>query len=167
LYTLRPERPDDYWEVEALYDAMQAPCSAQFAASEFMTNEADGFIAQFADLQDAAWPGTLRLLKVFMAAGAAEEGNAGDPMIAALSQMPPEAMRPLVDVFVGSMIRDDLAKEIKPETCGDIAEVMELVAPLPPENIGGLAGFMARVTGLDNPPICGTAKAAQAAQAAK
>ena len=74
---------------------------------------------------------------------------------------------PLVDIFVGQMIKDDLAKEIKPETCGDIAEVMELVAPLPPENIGGLAGFLARVAGLENPPVCGAAPANETAQAAR
>lgn len=154
------------YAMPALYDAMKTPCSTQFAASDFMTNEADAFIGQFTSLQDASWPGTLRLLKVFMAADAAEKGNADDPMMAALAQMPPEALRPLVDVFVGQMINDELAKMIKPDTCSDIAQAMELMAPLPPENIGGLAGFLARVTGVDDPPICGTAKAAQAAQAA-
>ena len=88
-------------------------------------------------------------------------------MMAAFEQMPPEALRPLVDAFVGQMITNDLAKDLKPSTCGDIAEAMELVAPLPPENIGGLASFLARVTGLDNPAVCGTPQAEQAAQAAE
>ncbi|UAB77185.1 hypothetical protein INR77_10155 [Erythrobacter sp. SCSIO 43205] len=152
------------YAMPVLYDAVQGPCSAEFAASEFMTSEADAFIAQFAELQDQAWPGTLRLLKVFMAADAAEEGKGEDPMLAAFEQMPPEALRPLVDVFVGEMIRNDLAKDLKPSTCVDIAEAMELVSPLPPENIGGLAGFLARVTGLDNPAVCGTPQAAQKAK---
>jgi len=150
-----------------LYDAVQGPCSAEFAASEFMTNDADAFVAQFASLQDASWPGTLRLLKVFMAADSAEKGKGEVPMMAAFEQMPPEALRPLVDAFVGQMITNDLAKDLEPSTCGDIAEAMELVAPLPPENIGGLASFLARVTGLDNPAVCGTPQAEQAAQAAE
>ena len=150
-----------------LYDAVQTLCTNEFAASEFMMTEADGFIAQFDDLQDASWPGTLRLIKVFMAADAAKEGKGEDPMMAAFEQMPPEALRPLVDVFVGQMITNDLAKDLKPSTCGDIAEAMELVAPLPPENIGGLAGFIARVAGIDDPAICGTPQASGAAQTAQ
>lgn len=155
------------YAMPTLYDAMKAPCSSEFAASDFMTNEADAFIAQFGALQDAAWPGTLRLLKVFIAAEGAKDGEPADPMMAALGQLPPEALRPLVDVFVGQMITNDLVKDVKPQTCTDIAEVLELVAPLPPENIGGLAGFLARVTDLDNPPVCGTAKAGQADQSAQ
>ena len=150
-----------------LYDAMLDPCANEFAASEFMSTEADAFIAQFGAMQDQAWPGTLRLIKVFMAADAAEKGEGEDPMMAAFEQMPPEALRPLVDIFVGQMITDDLAKDLKPSTCGDIAEVMELVSPLPPENIGGLAGFIARVTGLDNPPLCAAANAAATTQTAR
>lgn len=152
------------YAMPTLYNAIQEPCSPEFAASEFMTYEADAFVAQFSDLQDEAWPGTLRLLKVFMAADAAEKGEGEDPMLAAFEQMPPETLRPLVDVFVGQMIKDDLAKDLKPSTCGDIAEVMELVSPLPPENIGGLAGFLARVAGLEKPPVCGAPTEAQAAR---
>ena len=150
-----------------LYDATLEPCANEYAASEFMMTEADAYIAQFGALQDQAWPGTLRLIKVFMAADSAEKGEGEDPMLAAFEQMPPEALRPLVDIFVGQMITDDLAKDLKPSTCSDIAEVMELVAPLPPENVGGLAGFIARVTGLDNPPLCGTPQATQTDQAAR
>ena len=155
------------YAMPTLYDAVKDPCSNEFAANDFMTNEADAFIAQFDDLQDTSWPGTLRLLKVFMAADAAEKGDAEDPMMTAFAQMPPDALRPLVDIFVGQLIKDDLAKDIKPATCSDIAEIMELVSPLPPENIGGLAGLIARMTELDNPPVCGTAKAAEAAQTAR
>ena len=137
-----------------LYDAVQAPCSASFADSRFMSTEADAFVDQFRQRQDAAWPGTLRLLKVFVTRDAAKEGG-GDPMLAALEQMSPEALRPLVDVIIGQMVNDELAKEIKGNTCADIAEAMELLAPLPPENIALLTAFIARQADLDQPSICG------------
>ena len=137
-----------------LYDAVQAPCSTAFAESSFMSTEAGAFVDQFRDRQDASWPGTLRLLKVFMARDTAKEGGE-DPMLAALEQMPQEALRPLVDVIIGQMVNDQLAKEIKGNTCSDIAEAMELIAPLPPENIALLTAFIARQAELERPSICG------------
>ena len=38
-----------------------------------------------------------------------------------------------------------IAEEIKPATCGDIEAVLPLLAPLPPENYGGL---MSTILGL-------------------
>lgn len=137
-----------------LYDSMQTPCSTVFAENRFMSTEADAFVDQFRQRQDAAWPGALRLLKVFMTRDAAKEGGE-DPMLAALEQMPPEALRPLVDVIIGQMVTDEFAKDIKGNTCSDIAEAMELLAPLPPENIALLTAFIARQADLDQPSICG------------
>jgi hypothetical protein len=69
-------------------------------------------------------------------------------MIAAL---PEESLRPFVDGLVGQMI----AGEIKPDSCGKIERGLELLAPLPPENVAGLFAFIAELTELKNPPICG------------
>jgi hypothetical protein len=61
-----------------------------------------------------------------------------------------------VDGLVGQMI----AKEIKGDSCGKIERGLELVAPLPAENIGGLFAFVAELADLKNPPICGSSAAA-------
>ncbi|MEM1053806.1 MAG: hypothetical protein AAGI28_17115 [Pseudomonadota bacterium] len=119
-----------------------------------MTNEAQSFVDQFAGRQDSAWPGTLRLLKVFMAANGAG-GEGGDAIAQTIALMPEDALRPLVDVIVEQLVNDRLVNDIKVSTCSDIAEVMELIAPLPPENIAGLAAFTARQANLEEPAICG------------
>lgn len=136
-----------------LYEAVEAPCSAIFAESAFMTNEAGAFLDQFRERQDAAWPGTLRLLKVFMTSQGEKDGD--DGMAAAIAMMPEDSLRPLVDVIIGQMVSERIAKEIKVSTCSDIAEAMELIAPLPPENISGLTVFLAKQAKLDDPKICG------------
>ena len=139
-----------------LYNSVQGPCSQVFSKSPFMTNEADAFIDRFRDKKEESWPGTLRLLKVFMAAESGEDNSMGE----ALAQMPDEALRPLVDVIIGQMLNERIAQEIKMSTCSDVAEAMELIAPLPPENISALVSFIARQTDLKNPSICGAKKAA-------
>lgn len=138
-----------------LYEAVQAPCSSIFAASPFMVNDADAFVDRFRTGQDAAWPGTLRLLKVFMARNAAEESDDTSAMTDAFALLPEDALRPLVDVIVTQLISERLVKDIKVSTCGDVAEAMELIAPLPPENVAGLAAFIGKQADLDNPAICG------------
>lgn len=153
--------PDDLsdavtYAMPMLYDAVKGRCTTQFAASEFMSAQGDEFVAQFTELQDQAWPGAWRFLEVFIALDAAKKGEAKNPMTEVIAQMPPEALRPLIDVFILQVIKDDLTKDIKPETCSDIAEVVELLAPLPPENIGGLTAFLASAAKLDDPPVCKT-----------
>jgi len=142
------------YAVPILYDSLQSPCSAQFADSSYMTNEAPAAIEGFRARQDAAWPGTLRLMKVFMAerAGGGEGGE--DQMAAMIASLPEESLRPIVDMVVSQMLGERLANEMKPSTCSDVAEAMEIMAPLPPENVGALAAFIARQAELDSPSIC-------------
>lgn len=142
-----------------LYQAVESPCSAIFAQSSFMTNEADAFLEQFRERQDSAWPGTLRLLKVFMAAQGEDGGDAG--MADAIAMMPEDSLRPIVDVIIAQMVSERIAQNIKVSTCSDIAEAMELIAPLPPENISGLTVFLAKQAELDNPKICGVPSGAE------
>ena len=68
-------------------------------------------------------------------------------MIAAL---PESSLRPFVDGLVGQMI----AGEIKPDSCDKIERGMELLSPLPPENIAGLLAFVAELSDIKNPEIC-------------
>ena len=140
------------YAMPAVYGALQVPCSATFAENAVMANEAGAFVDQFRAMGDVAWPGTLRMLKVFMNSGE----NADNGMAEAVAQMPDDALRPLVDAILTQMVVERLTKDMKVSTCADIAEAMELIAPLPPENIAGLAAFLARQADLKNPQICGT-----------
>lgn len=134
------------------YDAARNACASQFANDGFVATKGDRFIAAFRTRQSASWPGALRMLKVFMAQQ--DDGEAAtrsqfdiNAMIAAL---PDANLRPFVDGMVGQMI----VGEIKPANCSKIERGMELLSPLPTENIAGLATFIADIADLKRPNIC-------------
>jgi hypothetical protein len=133
------------------YDAARTACGDRFAASGFMARKGEAWVAAYRDGQDKAWPGALRVLKTFMADDAAAKGAGGDDMGAIISALPDDALRPFVEAMVGQMI----AKEIKPDSCGTIERAVELLSPLPGENIGGLVAFVLELDDKDKKsPIC-------------
>lgn len=132
------------------YDAARTSCGKQFARDGFMARGGDKFIAGFRARQNAAWPGAMRTVQALISAQQAA-GKGGDVDLAALAKsLPPEALRPLVDGFMGQMI----AGEIKPEACGKIERAMELLSPLPVDNVAGLMGFMLEIAEIKEPSIC-------------
>jgi hypothetical protein len=136
------------------YDAAQTACANRFAADGFMAREGDAWVATYRDGQGKAWPGALRVLKTFMDNDAATKGTGGDDMSAIISALPDDALRPFVDAMVGQMID----KEIKPDSCGTIERAVELLSPLPGENIGGLVAFVLELDDKGKKsPICGAA----------
>lgn len=133
-----------------VYDSIKGKCAAQFRASTFMRDDGDAFVDQFRAKQDEAWPGALRLLKVFMA----QRSGGEDQSSALIASLPEESLRPFVDGIVSVALTERLGADLKPETCHDVAEAMELIAPLPVENISGLVTFLARQADLDEPKLC-------------
>ncbi|MEE4200567.1 hypothetical protein [Erythrobacter sp.] len=139
------------------YDAAMRSCAASYGADSFMRTGAPAFVEGFRALQDDSWPGTFRFLRTFMAA----EASGGDPAInAMIATLPEENLRPFVDGLVVQMI----GGEIKPDSCGAIERGMELLSPLPAQNVAGLATFIAELADVDNPPICGTVTLEAAAE---
>jgi len=55
-----------------------------------------------------------------------------------------------------------IAKEIKPDSCGKIERGLELLSPLPVDNVAGLMTFIAELADLKNPPVCSTVSATTA-----
>lgn len=94
----------------------------------------------------------------FMEQDAAAGEAAGMDMKAMLSAMPEDALRPFVDALVGQMI----AEQIKGESCGKIERGLELLSPLPSDNVGGLIAFVVELADLKNPPVCAAPAAARA-----
>lgn len=136
------------------FDAAQNACANRLPRDGFMATQGEAFAANFRTGQDKAWPGAFRLLKTFMAE---ENGSAEDANInAMIGALPEEALRPFVDGLVGQMI----AKEIKGDSCSKIERGLEIISPLPTENVGGLFAFIAEMADLKNPPICGSLQTA-------
>ena len=146
---VQPADLDDtiLYAMPALYEAVMESCADQYRADGFMKSEGEAFVEQFRAKQDDAWPGALRLLQGF-----ADRGSDGDDaMMDMVAALPPETLRPFVDSLVVQMVSD----EIKPDSCETIERGVELLSPLPPENVSALVTFIAEQAKLDNPPICG------------
>jgi hypothetical protein len=132
------------------YDAVGTSCARQLKTDGFIARDGARFIQTFRDKQNQAWPGAFRLIKTFMAQDKAAEGGSQGDMTAMISALPEESLRPFVDGLVGQMI----AEEIKPDSCGKIERGLELLAPLPADNIAGLFAFVAELADVKNPQIC-------------
>lgn len=130
------------------FDAARNACANRLSRDGFMAKGGEAFIANFRSQQNAAWPGAFRLLMSFMA-DESREGSDVD-INALVAALPEDALRPFVDGMVGQMI----AQEIKGDTCGKIERGLELISPLPTENVGGLFAFIAEMADLKKPPIC-------------
>lgn len=132
------------------YDAVRTSCANRLARDGFIATKGDAFVAGFRDRQNAAWPGAFRLLKVFMASDTDASTDTGPDITAMISSLPEGSLRPFVDGLIGQMI----AGEIKGDDCGKIERGVELISPLPTDNVGGLFAFIAEMADLKNPAIC-------------
>lgn len=128
-----------------LTKAVRGKCGSALSSSGFMARQGDAFIAPYVERQPAAWPGAMRLLAQF--AGDAGEGA---DMMQMFNSLPPETVRPLFD----AIIEQKVAEEIKVADCGKIERGVELLSPLPPENVSGLVTFLFDLAKVDNPKIC-------------
>lgn len=144
------------------FDAARTACANRLDRSGFMATRGEAYVADFRAGQDKAWPGAFRLLQTFMAdKGGAEGEEKSDVDIGAmLANMPEEALRPFVDAMVGQMIADG----IKGDSCAKVERGLELISPLPRDNVGALVAFIVEIADLKDPPICGKAQAPAAAK---
>jgi hypothetical protein len=131
------------------FDATRTACANRLTRDGFIARQGDAYIATFRTGQDKAWPGAFRFLKTYMNQESAASGSNMD-MQAMLSAMPEDALRPFVDAFVGQMIAD----EIKGDSCNKIERGLELMSPLPTENVGGLIAFIIELSDMKNPELC-------------
>lgn len=138
------------------FDAARNACANRLSRDGFMATSGDAYIAPFRAGQDQAWSGAFRFLKTFMANDRGEQAG----MAEMIESMPEDALRPLVDALVGQMI----AAEIKGDSCGKIERGLQLLSPLPTDNVGGLVAFLAELTNMKNPPICTVPAASGAAR---
>ena len=138
------------------YDAVRTACANRLARDGFIATRGDAFITDFRARQDSAWPGAFRLLKIFMANDAKDSAASDKEMLALISALPEDALRPFVDGLVGQMI----VGEIKGDSCAKIERGVELISPLPTDNVGGLFAFVAEMADLKNPPVCAATSAA-------
>lgn len=131
------------------YDAAKAACAKQLKPTGFMAKSGDKFVAPFRAKQAKSWPGAFRVMKVQLEQRSFS-GMPGSDIVNLLSSAPEATVRPLVDGMLGQMI----AGEIKPGHCSKIERGMELLGPLPTDNVAALFPLVADVAQLTNFRLC-------------
>lgn len=132
------------YSMPLLVSAFSAKCGDELADNGFMSVQGDAFTAQYLNRQDAAWPGAYKLLMQF----AAKDGD--EAMANLFAALPEESVRPFID----AIIEQKVAEEIKVKDCGKIERGVEMLAPLPPENMGGLLAFLMDMANVKDPIVC-------------
>jgi hypothetical protein len=136
------------YAIPVIAEGFAASCTPYLESDGFFASRGEEFVAPYAAMQTESWPGTLRVFMSF-ATSAQEDGTASERS-EVFGSMPPEALRPFVDAFLAQKI----GEEIKPDDCAKIERAMELLAPLPPENFGGLLTFVLDISKVRDPQVC-------------
>lgn len=110
--------------------AVQQRCRAVLPGQAYIFASGDRLHARLSSVSSGSWPAA-RAAIVRMA-------SADNPQMSEiLSRMPPEALEPFVDELVAGLV----ATEIDPLRCPQIDRALELLEPLPPENLAELIGL--------------------------
>ncbi len=124
---------------------LRTKCGGTLSSDGFLMSGSDTMVAAFEQQATAAWPGALRLISTF----AGKDGGA-DAIAESLATLDAENAGNLLGVLLPGMVM----KDFDMQDCGKIERGLELLAPLPPENLGGIAAFLAEMSKVKNPSIC-------------
>ena len=135
-------------------EALGNACAGQLSARGFLATGAGDLSARYAREAETAWPQAFEALMVFAERGTAGSAGASGTNAGAdlgfLRQLPPEALRPLVDEIVAMQI----AGALRPEQCPQIERLVAALAPLEPGEAGRLVAVIAGMAGVADPQIC-------------
>jgi hypothetical protein len=132
------------------YVAARSVCAKTLKPTGYMATKGDKVIAPFRAKQTKSWPGTFRMIKIYLEQNPGIAGNTGFDVVGMLSSLPEANIRPFADGMIGQYI----AGKIKPAHCTRIERGMELLGPLPSDNVAELFAFIADVAELKNPTLC-------------
>lgn len=121
-----------------LLSGVRTTCAAKLSPSGYLATNGDALLSRFSQGSDAAWPAARVAL---MELGGKDKSG----MAQMLGQMPDSGLKPFVDATISTMV----ATKLKPENCADVERGIQLLAPLPAENIAGLVGFVVEMAERD------------------
>ena len=135
-----------------MVDSVQRKCSAQLSSTGFLARNGAAFAKPYRAQQSRHWAATARVLTAFTSSPQAKSMGSGEQLSAfsSLFKDQPEVMRPFVDASISSMV----ASKIKVQDCAKIERGMELIAPLPPENAGGIVALILDSADGNLPKMC-------------
>ena len=115
----------------AAFPRVQSVCSRVLPADSYMFANGDELQARFDEASVGSFAGAR---DVIVKLGASENPGLADM----ITQMPPEVLEP----FMAEIIAGKLAQELKPDICEPANRVMELLDPLPAQNLADLVGYL-------------------------
>ena len=131
----RPQLTEAEIHAVALYGmphafrALQTRCATQLPASAYMRSHGDALSARLARSARGTFPGARAAMTRLLASD--------NPQMATLiGQLPQENVEPLVAELIAGKVQS----EVQVQECSRIDRVLELLDPLPPENLAGLMG---------------------------
>lgn len=113
------------------FDGFMKRCTRTLDTSGYARNNQNELSAKFSQDAAAYWPQAKQAL---LQLGSEE---AGDDMGAMLEMLGDDELRPFVDGIISAM----LVQEIKLKDCVSIERGLEILDPLPAENVAQLVGF--------------------------
>lgn len=122
----------------ALFDGFRSTCSTELSPDGYVALNADRLAVKFAEDADAHWPEA----KEIMFELGTDQGVDKEMLV----EMPDDALKPFVTAILVQMA----ATKIEPAQCIDIERGLELIDPLPADNIAGLVGFLIEMASNDN-----------------
>lgn len=127
-----------------LLSGVRATCAPKLSSGGYLAKNGATLVGRYSQGAQAAWPAA-RVALIELG------GKQNSDMAAMFAQMPDSALKPFVDATITSMV----ATKLKLENCADVERGLELLAPLPPENIAGLARFFLEMAERDKKPRVG------------
>ncbi len=114
------------------FDGYLTKCAAGLDADGYSFSNAEQLRAKFSDGSDAYWPDA----KAFLLEMASSEA---DGMGSVLGMLGDDELKPFVNGVVAALT----AEELKVESCSVIERALEIIDPLPADNVAALFGFFA------------------------
>lgn len=115
------------------FDSFVTRCSASLDQGGYALRNSDRLMAKFSDGMDDAWPAAKDAM-IMMASGDEDARE----MTAVVAMLGDDELRPFVDGLVGGLI----GQEIKTDDCEVIERGLEILDPLPADNIAQMVGLI-------------------------
>lgn len=132
----------------ALVQGVRGKCAASLSSSGFLATKGDAFAARYAALQNETWP-VAKEAAMKLAGAKAGTKDAND-LMATLSGLPDNAVRPLLD----GLISQKIGEAIHPGDCANVERGIQLASVIGPRDSGALIGFVLAMVKPKDPPIC-------------
>ncbi len=112
------------------FRSVQEKCRGTLQPDAYIYASGDELLARFEQASGDAWPQAAEMI--------ARSASRNNPAMGeVMAGMPPEVLQPFVDEMIAGMV----TREIQDRHCAQIDQALELLDPLPPENLAALIGM--------------------------